>query len=80
MKFLRLKMMCHWVRYKKKHEEKFFLTSFKSMNKGVGSGVGSESGSISQRCGSGDPDPDVHQNQCCGTVTIYYGSGSGSDF
>ncbi len=32
-----------------------------------------------------DPAPDPHQNnadpqQCCGTVTIYYGSGSGSDF
>jgi hypothetical protein len=34
------------------------------MKKGVGSGVGSRvgSGSISQRYGSGDPDPDPHQN------------------
>jgi hypothetical protein len=66
---------------------------------------GSESGSSSQRLGSADPDPDPCQNvmdpqhwflqllpccsiiltqlhipsfQCCGTVTIYYGSGSGS--
>ncbi len=41
------------------------------MKKGVGSGVGSRSGSISQRYGSGDPDP--HQNatdpQHCFIVT-----------
>jgi hypothetical protein len=37
---------------------KNFFASLKSMKKGVGSGVGS--GSISQRFGSGDPDP--HQN------------------
>jgi hypothetical protein len=46
---------------RKKYEQKkyiFSLASLKSMKKGVGSGVGS--GSISQRYGSGDPDP--HQN------------------
>jgi len=32
-----------------------FLASLKSVKKGVGSGV--RSGSISQRYGSGDPDP-----------------------
>jgi hypothetical protein len=40
--------------------KKIFLASLTSMKKGVGSGVGSGSGSISQRYGSGDPDP--HQN------------------
>jgi hypothetical protein len=34
-----------------------FFASLKSKNKGVGPGVGSESGYISQRYGSGDPDP-----------------------
>jgi hypothetical protein len=50
-------MMCLWASYKKKYEE-FFFVSLKSMKKGVGSGVGS--GSVSQRYGSGDPNP--HQN------------------
>ncbi len=49
---------------RKKYEEKkyFFLASLKSMKKLVGSEVGS--GSISQRYGSGNPDPDLdpHQN------------------
>ncbi len=36
------------------------MASLKSLKKGVRSGVGSGSGSISQRYGSGDPDP--HQN------------------
>ncbi len=41
---------------RKKYEKKYFsLVSLKSRNKWVGSGVGS--GSISQRYGSGDPDP-----------------------
>jgi hypothetical protein len=43
--------MCLWAGYKKKNENIFFA-SLKSMKKGVGS--------ISQRYGSGDPDP--HQN------------------
>jgi|688.fasta_scaffold553334_1 hypothetical protein len=56
-----------WVNRKKKNEEKkYFLKSLKSLKKGVGSGVGSESGSITQRYRSGDPDPDSdrdsHQN------------------
>ncbi len=32
------------------------------MKKIIGSGVGSGAGSISQRYGSGDPDPVPHQN------------------
>ncbi len=53
-------MMCLWANYKKKIWKKYFIfASLKSMKKGVG---GSESGSISQRYGSGDPDPDPHQN------------------
>jgi len=44
------------VSYKKKIL--IFFASLKSLKKGVGSVVGS--GSISQRYGSGDPDP--HQN------------------
>jgi hypothetical protein len=47
-----------WSSYKKKYEEKFLFASLKTMKKGVGSGAGS--GFISQRYGSGDPDP--HQN------------------
>jgi hypothetical protein len=43
---------------KKKCEKNIFFASLKSMKKGVGSGA--ESGSISQRYGSGDPYP--HQN------------------
>jgi hypothetical protein len=38
-----------------------FFASLKSLKKEFGSRVGSGSGSISQRYGSGDPDPD-HQN------------------
>ncbi len=43
---------------KEKKEKKLFA-SLTSLKKGVGSGVGSgaRSGSISQRYGSGDPDP-----------------------
>ncbi len=52
-------MMCLWESYEKKIWKKYFsLASLKSMMKGVGSRV--ESASISQRYGSGDPDP--HQN------------------
>jgi hypothetical protein len=45
------------------------------MKKGVGSGVGSGSGSISQRYGSGDPDPELHQNvtdpqHCCAVFVM----------
>ncbi len=43
--------MCLWASYKKKIYKKFFFASLKSLKKGVGSG------SISQRYGSGDPDP-----------------------
>ncbi len=54
-------MMCLWVSYKKKNmKTNIFFAFFKSMKKGVGSGVGSGSGSVSQRYGSGDPDP--HQD------------------
>jgi hypothetical protein len=54
-------MMCLWASYKKQYEEKkFVFVSLKSLKKGVRTGVGSGSGSISQRYGSGDPDP--HQN------------------
>ncbi len=50
-------MMYLWVSYKKKIRRKNnFLTSLKSLKKGVGSG----SGSVSERYGSADPDP--HQN------------------
>jgi hypothetical protein len=58
MKFLRLKIMCLLVRYKKKYEKrrKNFASS-KPLKKGVGYGVGYRSGSISQRYGSADPDP-----------------------
>ncbi len=47
--FLRLKVMCLWVSYKKKIWKKniIFFASLKSLKRGV------ESGSISQRCGSG---------------------------
>jgi hypothetical protein len=48
--------MCLRVRYKKKLWN-FFFASLKSLKKGVGSGVGS----ISQRYGSGDPDPQENQ-------------------
>jgi hypothetical protein len=60
--------MCLWESYKKKLWKKifFFFASLKSMKKGVGSGAGSGSGAgarfISQRYGSGDPEPDPHQN------------------
>jgi hypothetical protein len=53
----------HVVR--KKYENKLFFASLKSMKKVVGSEVGSGSGvgSIIQRYGSGDPDPDLDPNQ-----------------
>jgi hypothetical protein len=40
----------------------FFLASLRLMTKIAGSGCRSGSGSISQRHGSADPDPDPHQN------------------
>jgi hypothetical protein len=43
-------------------KKKNFFASLKSMKKGVGSGVRSGSGSISQKYGSWDPDPDPQQN------------------
>ncbi len=47
--------MCLWVSCKKKIcKNCFFFTSLKSLKKGVGS--------ISQRSGSGVPDPDPHKN------------------
>jgi hypothetical protein len=46
----------------KYEEKKYFFASLKSLKKEVGSGVGSGSGSISQRYGSGDQDPNPHQN------------------
>jgi hypothetical protein len=51
-------MMFPFESFMKKYEEKkiFFFASLKSMKKEVGSGI--VSGSISQRYGSGDPDPD----------------------
>jgi hypothetical protein len=52
-----MKMMCLWASYKKKIFKNFFMASLMSLKKGVGSGVGSGSGFISQRYGSGDPDP-----------------------
>ncbi len=45
--------MCLLVCWKKKYEKIYFLASLKSLKKGVGSG------SISQRCGSGNPDPGI---------------------
>ncbi len=49
-----------WASYKKKYEKKYekkiFLAFLKSRKKGVGSG------SINQRYGSGDPDPDPQRN------------------
>jgi hypothetical protein len=42
------------LQYKKKYEAKYFFASLKAMKKEVGSG------SISERYGSGDPDP--HKN------------------
>jgi hypothetical protein len=47
-------MMCLWAKNMKKN----FFASLKLMKKGVGSGFRS----ISQRYGSGDRDPDPHQN------------------
>jgi hypothetical protein len=47
-----MKTMCLWASYKKKIREKKF--TLESLKKRVGS--------ISQRYGSGDPDPDPHQN------------------
>jgi hypothetical protein len=39
------------------YKNMIFFASLKSLKNGVGSGVGAGSGSIIQRCGSGDPDP-----------------------
>ncbi len=56
-KFLRLKIICLRVSYKKQiWKNFFFLASLKSLKKGVGS----ESGPFSQRYTCADPDP--HQN------------------
>jgi hypothetical protein len=55
---LRLMMMYLCASMRKKCE--IFFASLKSIKKGVGSGVGS--GYISQRYGSGDPDPHPHHN------------------
>ncbi len=54
-------------RNKHKNLEKknyFLLASWRSLMKRAGSGAGSASGSVSQRCGSDDPDPhqDPYQN------------------
>jgi hypothetical protein len=54
----RLKIVCLRVMYKKNMKKFIFFASLKSLKKEVGSGVGS--GFISQRYGSGNPDP--HQN------------------
>ncbi len=53
-------MICLRASYKKTIREHIyiFLASLKSMKKGVVSGVGFGFGSISQRYGSKDPDPD----------------------
>jgi hypothetical protein len=58
IKIFRLKMMWLLASYKKKKYEKknIYFASLKSVQKEVGSV------SISQRYGSGDPDPDPHQN------------------
>jgi hypothetical protein len=66
-----------WASYEKKNakKNKIFFASLKSMKKGVGPGVGSGPGSrtgfgsISQRYGSGDTDPDPHQN-VTGSLTL----------
>ncbi len=53
-----MKIMCLWASYEKNYEKKnIFFASIKSLKKGVGSG------SISQRYGSGDPDPDLDPHQ-----------------
>ncbi len=66
-KFIKLKIMCLWVSYKKNMKKKKILfASLKSLKKGVRSGVGSGSRSISQRYGSADPDP----HQCHGSPTL----------
>jgi precorrin-6B methylase 2 len=49
-------MICLWASHKKIRKNIFFA-SLKSMKKGIVSGVGCGSGSISERYGSGDPDP-----------------------
>jgi hypothetical protein len=43
-------------------KKNIFFASLKSMKKEVGCGVGSGFGSITQRYGSGDPEPDPNQN------------------
>jgi hypothetical protein len=69
-------MMRLWASYKKKIWKKYFFCILKitdpelvpeldpdpEMDPELGSGYGAGSGSISQRYGSGDPDPDPHQN------------------
>jgi hypothetical protein len=59
-------MMCLWESYKKKIRKQIFFAFLKSMKKGVGSG------SIIQRYGSGNPDPDPHQ-KCEGSPTLVSG-------
>ncbi len=66
--------MCLWVSYKKKCGKKLFFTSFQSLKKGVGS--------ISQRYGSGGPDPlqNVTDPQNCVLIVspvFTYGKNSG---
>ncbi len=51
----------NWI-FKPEDDVNNFLTSLKSLKKGVRSRVGSGYGSISQRYGSGDPDPGPRQN------------------
>ncbi len=71
MTLLRLKIGCLRVSSKKKvwRKKLIFCAFLKSLKKGVGSGVGS--GSISQRYGSADPDPqqNVTDPQHCLTHT-----------
>jgi hypothetical protein len=60
-------MIYLWVSYKKKYEENFFfITSAKSLKKGV------VSASVSQRYRSGDPDPhkNVTDPQHCSQVCL----------
>jgi hypothetical protein len=54
----------HFLRNVKCEKEIIIFASLKLTKKGVGSGVGPETGfgSISRSYGSGDPDPDLHQN------------------
>jgi hypothetical protein len=52
VKFLRQKIMCLRVSYKKKYEKKKLFASLKSLKKRVGSKVRSGAGSMSKRYGS----------------------------